>query len=36
MQIFVKNLKGINLSLEVNSKDTIYDIKTKIFLKENI
>lgn len=36
MQIFVKNLLGNTILLEVKSTDTIYDIKIKINEKDGI
>eukprot|EP00731_Ephydatia_muelleri_P036973 Em0368g1a len=36
MQIFVKTLRGMTLTLEVEPSDAIYDVKTKIQAKEGI
>jgi len=36
MQIFIKTLTGKTITIEVESSDTIADIKTKIQDKENI
>jgi hypothetical protein len=36
MQIFVKNLLGNTISLNINSNDTIFDIKLKIQEKDGI
>ena len=36
MQIFVKNLTGGTITLEVEKSDTIYDVKIKVQYKEGI
>ena len=36
MRIFVKNLTGRTITLEVEKSDTIYDVKTKVQYKEGV
>ena len=36
MQIFVKSMTGKTITLEVEPSDSIYDVKTKIQVKEGI
>ena len=36
MQIFVKNLRGKNVTLEVGSEDTIQVVKEKLFEKDSV
>lgn len=36
MQIFVRNIEGKSLALDVESSDSVYNVKSKIFEREDV